>query len=475
MLQQTVVEHGCCIGCGACSAAATPGAVRIELNELGMYQPTFSPRPEDDNSPVLDVCPFTSSGPNEDVIAEDLFGSHCQKQNEIGYYAAVYAGCVSDKSMWSKSSSGGLARWLLRELLARDVVDHVIHVEEADPDASNGLLFRYAVTSDPNAVLNTAKSAYYPIELSGMLKFVAEHPGRYAVTGVPCFVKAIRRLGRVKSVYRERILYCIGIICGHLKSTRYAEMMAWQMGVEPDNLQRFDFRVKIPGKRANQKGVAAADRSRPGEVIGPITVQECFGTQYPHGFFKYPACNFCDDVVAETADVSIGDAWLPEYLDQGTSLVIVRNLEIDQIIKEGMSTGSLELDTISPEKAAKSQAGGLRDRRTDLKYRLYLADQQQQWRPEKRVTPEWRHLTALRRRIVRARLKLSTASHVTFDEARKQGNWSHFLASMRPMVDRYDQFHRPFWKRLLWRLGIRNRPSVFSRRRSQAEKEHVQD
>ena len=37
-----------------------------------------------------------------------------------------------------------------------------------------------------------------------------------------------------------------------------------------------------------------------------------------------PACEFCDDVVGETADMSVGDAWLPGYVSdwRGTSVVV---------------------------------------------------------------------------------------------------------------------------------------------------------
>ena len=31
------------------------------------------------------------------------------------------------------------------------------------------------------------------------------------------------------------------------------------------------------------------------------------------GFFQNPACDWCDDVVAETADIAFGDAWVEPY------------------------------------------------------------------------------------------------------------------------------------------------------------------
>src|SRR3546814_3374610 len=50
------------------------------------------------------------------------------------------------------------------------------------------------------------------------------------------------------------------------------------------------------------------------------------------GFFQNSACNFCDDVVAETADISFGDAWLEPYSSDG------RRSEERRVGKGGVDT-----------------------------------------------------------------------------------------------------------------------------------------
>ena len=42
---------------------------------------------------------------------------------------------------------------------------------------------------------------------------------------------------------------------------------------------------------------------------------EFYGTHWGYNFFRYSACDACDDVFAETADISVGDAWLDGYID----------------------------------------------------------------------------------------------------------------------------------------------------------------
>lgn len=83
------------------------------------------------------------------------------------------------------------------------------------------------------AVAEGAKSRYYPIELSRVLQEIRSTPGRYAVVGAPCFIKAVHLARANDAVLGERIAYTLGLFCGHMKSARMVESFAWQMG-RPD-------------------------------------------------------------------------------------------------------------------------------------------------------------------------------------------------------------------------------------------------
>jgi coenzyme F420-reducing hydrogenase beta subunit len=41
------------------------------------------------------------------------------------------------------------------------------------------------------------------------------------------------------------------------------------------------------------------------------------------GFFQNSACNYCDDVVAETSDIAFGDAWVEPYSSDGRGTNVV--------------------------------------------------------------------------------------------------------------------------------------------------------
>lgn len=454
-----VIANGYCIGCGACSAS-TEAVPAPENNEFGILEVPLSFASAATQTGV--VCPFGDSSSDEDSLSKQLFHGAAHQDKFLGRFQELFVGFVAKSSFRASGSSGGLGKWLLREMLSRNLVDAVIHVVAQPKNKNASQLFKYTVVEDPSEILSGSKSAYYPIEMSGVLEHVRTHPGRYAITGVPCFVKAIRLLSESEPIFKSRIRFCVGMFCGHLKSSAYAESLAWQMGIEPRELQSIDFRKKIKGKPANYKGVIARSIQNSDTLGGPEISRELFGGAYNLGFFQYKACDYCDDVVAETADVSIGDAWLPEYIqdEKGTSIVIVRNAEIGELIRDGIIDGQLDLEPISANKVVESQKGGLRHRREGLAYRLKLMDESGEWRPRKRVNAESSGLSRKRKEIYRLRIQIREQSHIAFQHAKQSGNLRQFMDDMGPLVAKYQAHYR---SGLLHRIkrGVRRRISWF--------------
>lgn len=425
-----VTEGGYCIGCGAC-AHLSP-ALSMQTNHYGQLIPVKTDMTVSANveNKIAQVCPFSSEGPNEDELAHEQFPT-LPKNDRIGHFDKIYAGRVLQGEFYQKASSGGVGKWLLTQLLESNEVDYVIQVAEQPSQNHHGMSYFYRIFDKAEEVVTGSKSAYYPIELSTVLEFILNNEGRYAITGVPCYVKTIRRLGRQDDVIRDRIKYTVGVVCGHLKSKAYAEIIGWQLGVQPDQLATVDFREKLPGKKANQKGVNATrlDGSKSESEI----VQNLFGTNYGHGLFKYSACDFCDDVLAEIADVAIGDAWLPQYMEGGTSLIITRNKRITEIINAAAGQ-SLELDELNDKDAANSQGAGLKHRREYLRYRLLLKQKEGVWVPAKRVQPGEKHLTSNQKRIIVLRTQIAERSHSLFVRAKKLNDLEHVKQHLMPLM-----------------------------------------
>lgn len=447
-LFETVVKGGYCVGCGAC-AAVKDSPVEIKLNQHAMYEATLKEGQTVKGHALLaKVCPFSDQSQNEYVIGKELYGKQAVKNDKLGYHLATYAGYVVEGGYREKGSSGGMGSWILTELLRKGLVDGVIHVKEKVPSENDPTLFSYTISHTTEDIEKGSKSRYYPIEMSGVLKMVRDTPGRYAIVGLPCFIKSIRLISKYDPVLKERIKFCVGLVCGHLKSARFAEMMAWECGIKPDGLKKIDFRTKLEKTAANRYGVTVNGLvdGRCEEIISP-PVSEMYGTNWGLGFFKYKACDYCDDVVAETADITIGDAWLPQYVSdtKGTNVIVIRDPVIQELIQNAQKEGRVHLDHVNAGQVIQSQKSGFNHRRTGLSYRLYLSDRIGEWRPKKRVKASRLFLDTAARKKQLLRVEMAAQSHIAFAKAMETNLFSTFMDHMEPYVIRHKQLYKTGW------------------------------
>lgn len=424
----TVIKNDYCIGCGACSFANKD--FKVGYDKFGMYKAMWNGKELSSDDKSVHVCPFSNQSKNEDEISNEIFKSAEGHNGYIGRYIQSYVGHVTEDSFRVKGSSGGFSKWILAELLRTGVVDYVIQVNSGEEE---GKLFTYNVYSDYREVINGSKSAYYPVTLQEALEFIEKNDGRYAVTAIPCFSKALRNICSLYPEINDKIKFIIGIICGHLKSTGFAESLGWQLDVKPSQLQGIEFRGKIEGLKANEKGVYAVNDR--GEKSDIVSSKKLFGGNWGYGFFKYKACDYCDDVVGETADVSVGDAWLKEIMDdhRGSNVIIIRNQIIGTLTQKAIEEGRLNLTKVNEDVVVRSQYGGIRHRREGLKYRLYLRKRKGEWAPKKRVLPS-KDLEPARKKIYRVRENLRHYSHIYFKKAKEKDDYSYFERKMNNIL-----------------------------------------
>jgi len=227
-----------------------------------------------------------------------------------------------------------------------------------------------------------------------------------------------------------------------LKSKGFAEMLAAQCGVRPKQLSAIDFRTKLEGQKSYNYGITAFGVDHGEKFNKTRAVSELVGTDWGMGFFKYKACDFCDDLSAETADVSVGDAWLPQYSNDsmGTNVVIVRRPEIRSLIEEGIKSGALSFEPLSLEDVIKSQSANVRHRREDLPYRLKKADDEGQWRPLKREDAG-DICDAKRQSIQDQRMYLRDNVPQVWAEAVERDGCNYFFKKIKPWVRSYNKLY----------------------------------
>lgn len=435
-LYEKIIKSDYCIGCGAC-ASVKDSPFKMLMDDFGNIVAYHYKNLDDNKAKVLSICPFSNHAKNEDEISEIFFSEVKNKDSKIGKYIECFAGYVNEGTFREKGSSGGFGKWLGYILLKENKIDYLVQVLPNQSNDPKQPLFDYAIISGKDEVLRGSKSAYYPVTLENILKTIKETNGRYAITGVPCFIKTLRLLSCEDEIFKKRIKYTIGIICGGMKSANHSKLIGWQLGVKPENLVGIDFRRKYKDKPASFKiyqvwsSLDTIERYKDSYGL--------YGIDWGAGYFKPNPCDYCDDVVAETADISLGDAWLPQFEadPDGTTIMVIRNNEIYEIVNKYNYNKTIALHKLTPEEVAKSQDGGFRHRREALSFRIAKKEISKSWYPNKRIRANQFKITKKRKLVYSLREKIAKQSHISSLNALNQDDLSIFLKEMNPLVKKY--------------------------------------
>ena len=421
---ESVIRDGFCVGCGICQVAA-PDTFKLSINVSGEDSAEIQPSESSvENIRRVDsICPFSNYSSNEDEVANQVFINDQKYDNGVGFYDEIFAARSLDKNVFNSSSSGGLLRMTLKSLLEKKIVKGVISVRNKPSSDS----FEYFVTDEPSQTLTAATSAYSPVTLNKLADFIIDHPENYVIVGLPCFLKALRNyFSKVAGLSVDKHPILLGIICGHLKSKLYGHMLSQQIGIERNSIRHINYREKIPGAAANEKGFKVTYSDKNIAKSKAEIVQNLFGTDYGFGFFKYKACDYCDDVFAEVADASFGDAWLPEYLEESHSLVVSRSAKISKLFSEFADKKLVRTSVLDASRAVQAQNAGLRHRREGLSYRLYLDAIKGKWAPKKRVIASQSTLTNRQKIIQRMRIWVRERAPSDYLEAAEKNDYTSF-------------------------------------------------
>ncbi|MCX5590207.1 Coenzyme F420 hydrogenase/dehydrogenase, beta subunit C-terminal domain [Alcaligenes endophyticus] len=419
-----VVEHDLCIGCGACISVCPSKALDITWNNYGFLVAQANENRCDNDGACLNVCPFNTepneSYQNEDGLAIQYLSGVPLYHPKIGHYNSLYAG-YSHKHRES-SSSGGIGTYIYEKLFDLGIIKHVVTVGDSNkPDAH----YQYKVVSSKEELLTISKTRYHPVTLATVLTEIKELDGDVAISGVGCFIKAIRLAQNNDPSLKEKIKFLVGIICGGVKSTFFTEYLADKAGATSNQFSNPEYRVKDPESTASDYGFSCIDN--PTKIRKIIKMRQV-GDMWGSGLFKANACDFCDDVTTELADISLGDAWLSPY-DQdgrGHNVAVSRSNIADQILQQGLISGELELEELSQESFLASQQGSFNHRHDGINTRIEMVKRIGMATPPTRVMPTplpfYLQLVQKARRCTRAKSLQIWALHknsIVFDKNMK--------------------------------------------------------
>tara|TARA_R110002072_G_scaffold288013_2_gene454005 strand:- start:1345 stop:2661 length:1317 start_codon:yes stop_codon:yes gene_type:complete len=414
---------------------------------------------EDHYPRMANICPFSGESLSETEISKNLFPTPQNEDEKIGRYEACFGGHVLEGVYREKGTSGGVSKWLGAELLSLRLIDYFIQVAPTDEHST---LFSYKVFSSSDSLLTGSKACYYPVTLNEVYDFIRNNPGAYAITAIPCFAKSIRLMQLEDKIIKHRVHFVVGIICGGLKTANYAKFISMQYPVEPAKMVRIDFRKKTVGASTRVQATQISYLDQNAEIkedSRPNTLLK--GLDYGMGLFKPKPCDYCDDIVAETADISVGDAWLPEFeKDQkGDSVVIVRNKMLVSVVEAAMANHRVSFKRLTSSDIVTSQAAGFRQRREGLAVRIMNAKSEGMWFPKKRnLGNVSRNVSKRRQHIYLLREKIAAESHKIFVLALESNSIQLFLDWLEPQQEKYRKLNRPG---LLQRVLKRITKSIF--------------
>ena len=356
-----------CTGCGACVSESC-GTLRMGWTEDGFRQPVAVAA--DVPPEALRVCPFNPDPEpevaDEDALGRMFLGAARNHRPDAGHYERAYIGYST--AFRSESSSGGIATYIFDRLLRFGIVDHLFIVRG---DAAGG--YSYALFDGSEDIGTISKTRYYPVSMEELFEKIGDLPGRVALSGVACFIKAVRLKQHYHPELKSRIPFLVGIICGGLKSRHYTDFLAGSAGVD-GAWHDAQYRVKNPESSASDYSFAATDDDGRQHLVRMKTLGDMWGS----GLFKSRACNFCTDVLTELADLSLGDAWLPAYGSDGmgNSVMVARTPMADALIQAGIHAGDLQVAEKPVGLVVRSQQGGLDHKQGGVKFRIDMARRQ---------------------------------------------------------------------------------------------------
>ena len=290
---------------------------------------------------IRHICPgIRLTGPNPAATADNGF-----VHDIFGPVRTLYRGWSTDDELRFHAAAGGVMSGLGCYLLETGKVDAIVHVRaNAEKPMETDALASRTVEDVKSGV----QSRYGPAAPLVHVMRLLDQGIRFAVTGKPCDISAIRNLAEVDPRVDRQVPYLISNFCGGVVSVRTSELIAGYHGVAKENVKLFRWRGDgWPGPTR-----VVADN---GEVYDLNYEETYYDDRVPWTYDINFRCKLCVDAVGEQADISCPDAWImvdgkPVHEEApGANLLIARTKAGEDLVAEASAAGAIHLDPFSVE------------------------------------------------------------------------------------------------------------------------------
>lgn len=371
-VETRIAKNDRCCGCGLCAAMCPLDCITMKFNIYKQYVPVVDRNVCINCGQCLRVCPdyFETNPKPQEIFGENYTSL---KMNEfVGFTLGCYLGYVTNEQDRLSSSSGGVLTALLRELFELNYIDAVILAGKSEY-TKTGKFFEAKIITDIEGILNNRGSKYYPIEYSGVIKTLKSDSRRYAIVALPCVTLALRKAQALNKALQRNIRYILTPVCGHNVSALYTEYLLRINDIDPSSVIQLKYRDKTNATSADDFNLLVEYKRGDKKVVKRLSFRHSdVGATWISFMFAMNKCLYCTDFVGEFSDASFADAWLYPYINdyRGTSMVILRNVELNQLIQRMVKDGKLKLLSISPETFIKAHTNRFRQKKDLIKSRI---------------------------------------------------------------------------------------------------------
>jgi coenzyme F420 hydrogenase subunit beta len=356
-----VVEAGLCHGCGTCAGVCPTGALEMKVVN-GLWVPQISW----DKCTSCGFCGRVCPGYRVDFesLNMEAFGK-LPSDWSTGECLNCHVGHSNDQNLRFNAASGGLASQILISALEQGLIDGAL-VTRMNPERP--LESEAFVARSRKEILAASRSKYCPVAANIALKDVLRLEGRFAVVGLPCHIHGVRKAERLYPALRKKIVLHVGLMCSHMVSFSGTEFVVGKLNVDTGRVLDISYRGKgWPG--------SMTVKSKDGSVsVALVGSWHSYWPIFSSFLFTPLRCAMCPDQLAELADISLGDAWLPEFRGDrvGMSIMVTRTRFAEDLLRSMKLEGKISLSPVSLVKVKRSQAVNQRFKKDDFSTRLAL-------------------------------------------------------------------------------------------------------
>ena len=354
-------ERELCTQCGTCYSLCPKGNIDVKRSSIGSF--VFHVKDEA-RCVGCGICYEVCPGHEVDF---DELNSHLFPEAPadpfMGSYKSTFLAQSTDEGIRNSCASGGVISSLLMFALDRGLISGAVVVRMSERNPLEPEVF---VAKGAEEVLSASQSKYLPVPMNiGLREVMEADEGRFALVGLPCHIHGLRKAELLFPKLRERIVLCLGLLCGPGPSLLMTEYLIRRAGLRVEEVAKVKYREK------------PHNRWPGGMLITAKTGEKRYipleNYLYAQTLFTLPRCGMCPDFSNELADLSFGDAHLPEFrrnMDMtgpegeilrgrdGWNIVISRTERGEKLLREAAGSGAVRLVEIDPRLVVRSQKWG---------------------------------------------------------------------------------------------------------------------